>query len=481
MVEKIKQAIQKADFSRHFKYGRYFLLAFGISLALLIVSYGSFTYAYKDKSLPLLKIAGQNIGNMNKGEIVATLKQISNGKNEKPLEINFEGATTSKTFTELGITVDYAESPTKVLNFGKIRGFFPSPAYIRQTLTGQIYVASVPLWVKDPEKTFPELFPDKKADPQNPKLGLDQNEVKIESEQEGYSIDVGDLKTTIDKNFVYGFSGAIAAKKKIKKSNVSKSDLEPFFDQIKKISQSRISLTYANRRTYLEREEILSFIDEERTVLEQKIVLSDQAINDYADKLSSKISQKSVTRKISSYDRSVISEGRAGIKVDNTKSRDIIKDAISNSKTKVALAVTTSDIQEEIIAPAFTPGKYPGKYIEVNLSEQNMYQFEGTNLIGTHKVSTGKWSMPTPTGEFSINSKTPRAYSQEYGLYMPYWMAFVGSQYGIHELPEWPDGTKEGEGHLGTPVSHGCIRLGRGAAQTVYDWAETGTPVYVHR
>jgi lipoprotein-anchoring transpeptidase ErfK/SrfK len=60
-------------------------------------------------------------------------------------------------------------------------------------------------------------------------------------------------------------------------------------------------------------------------------------------------------------------------------------------------------------------------------------------------------------------------------------MAFIGSEYGIHELPEWPDGTKEGESHLGTPVSHGCVRLGRGDAQAVYDWVEVGTPVFIHR
>jgi lipoprotein-anchoring transpeptidase ErfK/SrfK len=64
---------------------------------------------------------------------------------------------------------------------------------------------------------------------------------------------------------------------------------------------------------------------------------------------------------------------------------------------------------------------------------------------------------------------------------MPYWMAIVpGGKFGIHELPEWPGGYKEGANHLGTPVSHGCVRLGVGPAQTVYNWADIGTPVVVH-
>ena len=62
---------------------------------------------------------------------------------------------------------------------------------------------------------------------------------------------------------------------------------------------------------------------------------------------------------------------------------------------------------------------------------------------------------------------------------MPYWMAFDNRGYGLHELPEWPGGYKEGASHLGHRVSHGCVRLGVGAAKKLYDWAEVGTLVIV--
>jgi lipoprotein-anchoring transpeptidase ErfK/SrfK len=29
-------------------------------------------------------------------------------------------------------------------------------------------------------------------------------------------------------------------------------------------------------------------------------------------------------------------------------------------------------------------------------------------------------------------------------------------------------------------VSHGCIRLGIGPAETLYNWTEVGTPVYIY-
>jgi len=53
--------------------------------------------------------------------------------------------------------------------------------------------------------------------------------------------------------------------------------------------------------------------------------------------------------------------------------------------------------------------------------------------------------------------------------------------YFIHELPYWPGGYREGENHLGIPVSHGCVRLGIGAAAKVYQFAAIGTKVVIHK
>jgi lipoprotein-anchoring transpeptidase ErfK/SrfK len=121
-----------------------------------------------------------------------------------------------------------------------------------------------------------------------------------------------------------------------------------------------------------------------------------------------------------------------------------------------------------------------GKYIDINLAKQNLSTFENGKMLGTYKVSSGKRGMATPTGTFHVMSKASRAYSKKYKLYMPYWMQFTGAGHGIHELPEWPNGYKEGANHLGIPVSHGCVRLGVGPAKTVYGWAEIGTPIIIH-
>jgi len=121
------------------------------------------------------------------------------------------------------------------------------------------------------------------------------------------------------------------------------------------------------------------------------------------------------------------------------------------------------------------------KRIEIDLSEQKMRLYENDKMIKEALVSTGQPGMETPIGEFQIYNKFPRAWSKMASLWMPYWMAFLPTGFmGIHELPEWPNGHKEGEKSLGHPASHGCIRLGVGDAKFVYDWAEIGTPVIIN-
>lgn len=119
------------------------------------------------------------------------------------------------------------------------------------------------------------------------------------------------------------------------------------------------------------------------------------------------------------------------------------------------------------------------KTILIDTKKQELYQQLKGITIRTHTVSTGKPSMPTPKGEFTIANKIPRAWSKAYGLWMPFWMGFKNTRVGIHELPEWPNGYKEGSNHLGQAVSHGCIRLAPVAAKIVYDWTEVGTKVIV--
>lgn len=119
------------------------------------------------------------------------------------------------------------------------------------------------------------------------------------------------------------------------------------------------------------------------------------------------------------------------------------------------------------------------KRIEVDLNSQTLSYYQGNYKIGSFLVSSGVRNT-TPRGTFKIYNKIPNAWSP-YGLWMPYWMSFTPTgKMGLHELPYWPNGHREGESSLGHPASHGCVRMGRnGEAETLYNWAEIGTPVVI--
>lgn len=137
---------------------------------------------------------------------------------------------------------------------------------------------------------------------------------------------------------------------------------------------------------------------------------------------------------------------------------------------------------EEVYAAYSPTSTHPDrlqKSLRIRLKTQRLEQRVNDIALSSFPISSGLPRTPTPVGTFRVLSKSPRAWSASAKLWMPYWMHFSGRGHGIHELPEWPGGRKEGKDHLGRPASHGCVRLGEGPAATVYAWSPIGTSVVV--
>src|SRR5260221_11702332 len=80
-------------------------------------------------------------------------------------------------------------------------------------------------------------------------------------------------------------------------------------------------------------------------------------------------------------------------------------------------------------------------------------------------VSTGIPSRETPNGSFRAFRMEEDHFSKEfYGAPMPHWIFFTKIGPAIH-------GT-DSEGRLGTPASHGCVRLSKANAATLYAMVE---------
>lgn len=117
---------------------------------------------------------------------------------------------------------------------------------------------------------------------------------------------------------------------------------------------------------------------------------------------------------------------------------------------------------------------YGEKWIDIDLTNQMLYAYEGDTLLNSFLVSTGLPSTPTVTGTFSIYVKYLYAHmrGEDYDLAnVPYTMYFF-EDYGIHGT-YWHH-------NFGVPMSHGCVNMETTQAGWIYEWAPVGTIVNVH-
>ena len=139
----------------------------------------------------------------------------------------------------------------------------------------------------------------------------------------------------------------------------------------------------------------------------------------------------------------------------------------------------TSEYVPPTDAPALAsdnnPGtSFSGRWIDVNLSQQRVYAYEGDTVVNSFIVSTGTWQTPTVTGTYKIWIKLLSTTMAGPGYYLtnvPYTMYFYKG-YGLHGT-YWHN-------NFGTPMSHGCVNLRTSDAEWLYNWASVGTVVNVH-
>ena len=115
-----------------------------------------------------------------------------------------------------------------------------------------------------------------------------------------------------------------------------------------------------------------------------------------------------------------------------------------------------------------------GLWIDVDLSEQRVTAYEGSNAVREFIVSTGTSAHPTVTGQFRIYVKLKSTAMAGPGYYLPgvpFTMYFYKG-YSLHGT-YWHN-------HFGVPMSHGCVNMFTPDAEWLFNWASVGTLVNVH-
>jgi hypothetical protein len=121
--------------------------------------------------------------------------------------------------------------------------------------------------------------------------------------------------------------------------------------------------------------------------------------------------------------------------------------------------------------------------IVIDISDQRLQAYADGTLVHDFVCSTGIESSPTLPGTFQILSKEEEAYASSWDLWMPHFMGVyhTGPDFtnGIHGLPTLSSGATLWAGHLGHPVSYGCIVIGLEEASRLYEWTRLGALVII--
>lgn len=121
------------------------------------------------------------------------------------------------------------------------------------------------------------------------------------------------------------------------------------------------------------------------------------------------------------------------------------------------------------------------RWIEVNLSQQNLVVYEEGKPVFAALVSTGREPAWTGEGAYTIYNKIdmyplispdPVAIGDYYLEDVPYLLYYQGS-WAIHSA-YWHD-------EFGKPNSHGCVNLSLGDADWLFAWAQEGDWVILYR
>jgi hypothetical protein len=105
--------------------------------------------------------------------------------------------------------------------------------------------------------------------------------------------------------------------------------------------------------------------------------------------------------------------------------------------------------------------------VEITVDKNNQMMTVAVDGVERYEwpVSTGNPSHETPNGSFRAFRMEADHFSKEFDdAPMPHSIFFTKIGHAIH-------GT-ESEGHLGVPVSHGCVRISRANASTLYALVE---------
>lgn len=459
----------------------------GIIAAILAVTagcaYGAVTYYYADRFFEGTYINGIDCSNKTAYEVEQAIASTVEAYSIEVTSRNQDPQTIS------GSQIGYQYmSDGEVLNLLKqqkpyewVRGFMETRSYNTQE-----NVTFDKTLLQNEVKALNCAQPENQVEPENAYVAMNGDEFTIVPETEGSKLKVKEAYKALDAaisgsqtSIDLGSTPDVYAVAAVTSED---STLQATRDAYNNYTKASITYTFGDQTVTLDGSTLKNWLQfDEKGQLVQDDASFTQHVKDFVAQLASEHNTVGTTRSFNTTSgRTVSVYGSAyGWKIDQDAEAAQLTEEIRTGTQ------TTREPVYSMRANAYGYNDIGSTYIEVDLSNQHMYYYQGGSIIFDSDIVSGDIrydDRATPPGIFTLyykkspdvlrGAKKPDG-TYEYETSVTYWMPFNGG-IGFHDAT-WQ--AYFGGDRYTYAGSHGCINMPLDAAATLYSIIDTNVPI----
>ena len=459
----------------------------GIIAAILAVTagcaYGAVTYYYADRFFEGTYINGIDCSNKTAYEVEQAIASTVEAYSIEVTSRNQDPQTIS------GSQIGYQYmSDGEVLNLLKqqkpyewVRGFMETRSYNTQE-----NVTFDKTLLQNEVKALNCAQPENQVEPENAYVAMNGDEFTIVPETEGSKLKVKEAYKALDAaisgsqtSVDLGSTPDVYAVAAVTSED---STLQATRDAYNNYTKASITYTFGDQTVTLDGSTLKNWLQfDEKGQLVQDDASFTQHVKDFVAQLASEHNTVGTTRSFNTTSgRTVSVYGSAyGWKIDQDAEAAQLTEEIRTGTQ------TTREPVYSMRANAYGYNDIGSTYIEVDLSSQHMYYYQGGSIIFDSDIVSGDIrydDRATPPGIFTLyykkspdvlrGEKKPDG-TYEYETSVTYWMPFNGG-IGFHDAT-WQ--AYFGGDRYTYAGSHGCINMPLDAAATLYSIIDTNVPI----
>ena len=459
----------------------------GIIAAILAVTagcaYGAVTYYYADRFFEGTYINGIDCSNKTAYEVEQAIASTVEAYSIEVTSRNQDPQTIS------GSQIGYQYmSDGEVLNLLKqqkpyewVRGFMETRSYNTQE-----NVTFDKTLLQNEVKALNCAQPENQVEPENAYVAMNGDEFTIVPETEGSKLKVKEAYKALDAaisgsqtSIDLGSTPDVYAVAAVTSED---STLQATRDAYNNYTKASITYTFGDQTVTLDGSTLKNWLQfDEKGQLVQDDASFTQHVKDFVAQLASEHNTVGTTRSFNTTSgRTVSVYGSAyGWKIDQDAEAAQLTEEIRTGTQ------TTREPVYSMRANAYGYNDIGSTYIEVDLSSQHMYYYQGGSIIFDSDIVSGDIrydDRATPPGSFTLyykkspdvlrGAKKPDG-TYEYETSVTYWMPFNGG-IGFHDAT-WQ--AYFGGDRYTYAGSHGCINMPLDAAATLYSIIDTNVPI----